>query len=121
MSGHLTTTREEFEANYVPVLQKALAAGCHFVVGDASGTDEHAQIWLQNHNAGAVVYHMFTAPRRNVGFPTKGGFGDDLRRDAAMTRDSDFDIAWVREGRESSGTAENLIRRNNENQTSSNE
>jgi hypothetical protein len=55
---------------------------------------------------------MLEKPRNNVGgFPTIGGFGSDDARDAAMTAASDADIAWVRPGRTSSGTAANLARR----------
>lgn len=120
VSGHLDITKEEFADNYVPTLQQALNDGCTFVVGDARGADTYGQVWLNLHKANVVVYHMFTTPRTTVGFPLKGGFEDDLSRDQAMTKDSDFDIAWVRPGRESSGTAENLKRRNDEDRTHSN-
>ena len=44
-------------------------------------------------------------------FNTKGGFNSDEERDAAMTKDSDIDIAFVREGKRMSGTAQNIVRR----------
>ena len=40
-----------------------------------------------------------------------GGFGSDQERDSAMTGNTDEDIAWIRPGRERSGTAKNLMRR----------
>jgi len=112
VSGHLKISSDEFEEHYIPLLEKALSEGAQFVVGDARGTDAKAQQWLSGQGANAVVYHMFENPRNNVGnFPTKGGFESDSERDTAMTQSSDFDIAWVRPGRESSGTAKNLARR----------
>jgi ribosomal protein S16 len=55
--------------------------------------------------------HMLAAPRNNTGFPTVGGFATDEERDEAMTLASDVDLAWVRQGRENSGTARNIARR----------
>lgn len=53
---------------------------------------------------------MFIVPKL-YGFKTVGGFESDRVRDEAMTAASDADIAWVRPGREKSGTAKNLKRR----------
>ena len=59
-----------------------------------------------------TVYHMFESPRNNYGgYTTVGGFNSDSEGDEAMTAVSDEDIAWVRPGREKSGTAKNLARR----------
>lgn len=112
ISGHLSLTNEEFQEHYIPQLEKALEAKGTFVVGDARGADTKAQAWLREKGAEVIVYHMFTSPRNNVGnFPTKGGYISDEQRDCAMTLASDKDIAWVRTGREDSGTAKNLKRR----------
>jgi hypothetical protein len=111
VSGHLDLTQQEFDDHYAPRLLKALDAECSFVVGDARGCDRMTQEWLWVYNAFVTVYHMLEAPRNNVGFPTVGGFMSDAERDAAMTADSTRDVAWVREGRETSGTAKNLARR----------
>lgn len=54
---------------------------------------------------------MFDKPRFNLGFKTSGGYKNDEERDAAMTKNSNYDIAWVRPGKEKSGTAKNLERR----------
>jgi hypothetical protein len=54
---------------------------------------------------------MFENPRHNCGFDSVGGFRTDKARDEAMTENSNKDIAWVRPGREKSGTAKNLKRR----------
>lgn len=114
VSGHLDLTRSEFQEHYAPRMQAAFEEGASFVVGDARGADLQAQDWLlfaQCPVERVKVYHMFEAPRNNVGFPTVGGFTSDGERDAAMTAGSTDDIAWVRPGREKSGTAENLKRR----------
>jgi hypothetical protein len=113
VSGHLDLTAEEFEQHYVPRLDEALKKEAVFVVGDARGADTRAQNWLKDRGAQAVVFHMFEQPRNNAGFTCKGGYKSDADRDAAMTVASDADVAWVRPGREKSGTARNLARRQN--------
>lgn len=115
ISGHLSLTQQEFALHYKPRIDAALAAGESFVVGDARGADVMAQGYLAEAGCKEVtVYHMFDTPRNNpAGFPTVGGFQGDTERDVAMTAASDSDIAWVRPGRESSGTQANLLRRNN--------
>lgn len=112
VSGHLDLTDVEFTYFYVPKLTAAIVDPyAKFVVGDAAGTDSIAQQWLYSRTRRVTVYHMFDTPRYNHGFPSKGGFTSDQERDEALTRDSDQDIAWVRPGREKSGTARNLARR----------
>jgi len=115
VSGHLDLTPEEFEEHYVPKLQAAVERRDWFVVGDAKGADTMTQAWLHEQQLAAtvtVVCHMFGSPRNNVGnFQTVSGFVSDEARDAYMTAQSDYDIAWVRPGREESGTAKNLARR----------
>lgn len=112
VSGHLDLTEAEFLTNYTYRLFEAHQAGAKFIVGDARGCDTMAQIYLDGLGADVTVYHMFTAPRNNVGNrPTVGGFEADLARDEAMTAASTEDLAWVRPGREKSGTAKNLARR----------
>jgi hypothetical protein len=123
ISGHLDLTQEEFEAYYLPYILEALLEGNDFVVGDAPGADEMAQKYLAKRipqispASRVTVYHMYTIPRHNAGFATKNGFTKDTSKDAAMTADSDFDIAWVRPEKHSSvsgrvsGTEQNLLRR----------
>jgi hypothetical protein len=113
VSGHLDLTVAEFDEHYAPRLRAALAEGAFIVVGDARGTDAMTQALCRD--AGyrhVVVYHMREHPRTNVGdHAVIGGFQSDAERDVAMTGASDEDIAWVRPGREKSGTARNLARR----------
>jgi hypothetical protein len=121
ISGHLSLTREEFETHYQAAIEKALDNGATFVVGDARGADALAQQFIMD-IAGprtainsVVVYHMLEEPRNHIhGLPTKGGYTSDEARDAGMTAASDADIAWVRPGREKSGTQKNLDRRQQE-------
>ncbi len=113
VSGHLTITEDEFYDYYGTPITAALANNHKFVVGDARGLDSIVQKYLFEVGVKDVtVYHMFDKPRNNkYNFPTIGGFKSDEERDAAMTAASDYDIAWVRPGRENSGTAKNLMRR----------
>ena len=112
ISGHLDLTANEFLEHYVPLIDSALSGECSFIVGDARGTDAYAQKYLSGKNVSVTVYHMFDSPRNNSGFPVVGGFESDNSRDKQMTADSQIDIAWVRPGREKSGTQRNLARRN---------
>ena len=111
VSGHLRITAEEFAQHYQPRLEFHIANGDVFVLGEAPGVDSLAQQFLKSRGASVTVFHMFEKPRFNAGFPTKGGYQSDDERDAAMTAASDADVAWVRPGREKSGTARNLERR----------
>jgi hypothetical protein len=70
VSGHLDLTPDEFEAHYRPAIDEALARGEAFIAGDARGTDALTQKYLLGKRAAVVVYHMFTSPRNNAGFPT---------------------------------------------------
>ena len=110
ISGHLDLTQAEFNEHYRPQIDIALSKNQGFVVGDARGADTLAQQYLFGKTEAITVYHMFESPRNNAGFPTKGGFQSDKERDEQMTRDSHQDIAWVRPGREKSGTQKNLDR-----------
>jgi hypothetical protein len=78
----------------------------------APGVDVMAQNFLKKFGSiNVTVYHMLTTPRYNAGFPTRGGFMNDVERDYSMTVASTDDIAWVRPGCERSGTGNNLDRR----------
>lgn len=117
ISGHRDITEAEFNNYYVPVIKHILDvdAEATFVVGDYHGVDIMAQNFLVacGMQDCTTVYHMFTAPRNHNVCITKcvGGFQTDEERDSAMTKASDFDIAFVRKGRWDSGTAQNIKRR----------
>jgi len=112
ISGHLDLTAYEFVQHYIPLIDQALKEkDASFVVGDYRGGDNMAQLYLTGRTNNVTVYHMFKSPRHNAGnFKTKGGFKSDTERDSQMTRDSTIDIAWIRPGKEKSGTARNLKR-----------
>lgn len=112
VSGHLNLSEQEFSDHYVEKISEAHALGHTFVVGDARGADARALQFIGEIFGTAVVFHMFEAARNNPhAFPTRGGFQTDDLRDEAMSKASDYDIAWVRPGRETSGTAANIERR----------
>jgi hypothetical protein len=115
VSGHRDITDSEFNTHYAPKLDKAIQEGHQIVVGDYQGVDYLAQKYLSDKNyQKVVVYHMFIKPRYHIpGYPTRGGYTTDEERDGAMTKDSNYDIAWVRMGKEKSGTALNVVRRAN--------
>lgn len=126
ISGHLDLTEQEFEEHYASKIRKAIENHDRFVIGDARGADSMAQKYISqiyfsqnkilrktNLDCPVVVYHMLDKPRNNnYGFRTKGGFKNDTERDKQMTLESTYDIAWVRPGKEESGTAKNVNRRN---------
>lgn len=116
ISGHLNLTEEEFKEHYEPLLWRAVRSGHAFVVGDAPGADAMAQEFLSQRlrRISVTVYHCarFPSPRNNIGdFPVIAVGDSQTAKDKAMTLASDYDIAWVRPGREDSGTARNLARR----------
>lgn len=135
VSGHVNITPEEFALHYTPKLEEALARGDEFVVGSAEGADKMALIWLAKAGVAhkTTVYGYEKNPNTmsdrirgciRLGFNTRQGFESYTKRDAKMTEDSDYDIAWVRPPEECkkllgeaynpdrvSGTERNLIRR----------
>ena len=118
ISGHRNITESQFNIYYKPSLDHAiLVTGRKFVVGDYYGVDIMAQEYLKGKvsDSDVTVYHMSEKPRNYVeGFCTKGGYAFDEERDAAMTNESDIDIAWSQNPK--SGTARNLERRKELNQ-----
>lgn len=117
ISGHRDLTKAEFDQHYQGRIFKAILEECDFVVGDAPGADAMAQACLEAWRRKGflfkvTVYHAGRTPRHNVGhFPTCGNYASYPAKDSAMTAVSDFDIAWVRPGKETSGTARNIARR----------
>ena len=120
VSGHRDLTISEFREHYVPLIQKIIKddVWCEFVVGFCEGCDLMFIEWMTEHapSHDLLVFHCTHIPEN---------FWDDYPNiylypcddfetcDTAMTRNSDFDIAWVRLGREDSHTAKNIKRRYN--------
>lgn len=119
ISGHRDITSQEFEEKYVPVIYGELVANpeARFVVGDYQGVDIMSQNYLIDvlkiDPDRITVYHMFDEPRNAHPLIQhfKSGFHTDSERDEAMTKASFKDIAFVRDNKRMSGTAENILRR----------
>ncbi len=119
ISGHGNLTFEEFIEYYKPQIDKALELNHFFIVSDFRGCDVLAQEYLKNKTDKVVIYHCFDKPRYRVDIIDldsgdwyyKSGYNNDYNRDEVMTKNSDYDIAWVRIGKENSGTAKNIKRR----------
>lgn len=117
ISGHRDATIEEFNKYYVPVLNYIFLTERvpTFVVADCEGIDRMAQDYLAKREAKCMVtvYHMHDKPEYLASdlFKTKGGYNSHIERDSVMTRVSTTDIAFIRSGKENSGTAENVLRR----------
>lgn len=113
ISGHLDVSKEEFEKHYREKIDQGIARGDAFVVGDSRGGDSLGQQYLAKKGVkNVVIYHLHQRPFSNFGnWQTRGQFTNHTQKDAAMTRDSTYDIAWVRDPERSSGTRRNLERR----------
>ena len=119
ISGHRDITEQEFEINYATALEFTVSEfpDCKFVVGDYYGTDIMAQNYLLDvlgiDPSRVTVYHMLDEPRNKNEKVVNlvGGFKTADERDAAMTNASSSDIAFVRDIKQNSGTAQNILRR----------
>lgn len=126
ISGHRDLSYNDFNQYYKPVIDYIVdnddEAG--FVIGDCDGVDKFAMDYIfQNYKCALVIYHMFSTPRNipkglseNPGLEGvyfQGGFISDEERDSAMTKISDLDIAFIKDNRWNSGTAQNIKRRHN--------
>lgn len=113
ISGHRDATKLEFETHYVPILEELIKnRNNFFVVGDCPGVDRFSLDFLsENWFSNVTVYHIGFLPMYNRAFYTNGNFRSDIQRDFAMTLDSEFDVCWIRPGKERSGTQMNIDRR----------
>lgn len=104
ISGHRNLSYEDFEKYYTPIIDKAIREDdeAKFVIGDCCGV---AYIFNKD-ICHITIYHMFNKPRNIPEANTRvildlvdfrGGFKSDEERDS--TRDSDFDIAFVKDCR----------------------
>lgn len=119
ISGHGNITFEEWTENYKSLIDKALGENAHFILGDFKGTDVLSMEYLKDKTQNVTIVHCFSKPRYKpdtFDLPSscwkfEGGFKSDEERDMYMTQHSNEDIAWVRKGKENSGTAKNIKRR----------
>lgn len=119
ISGHRDINEDEFN-RYKTEINKILEEqpDALFIVGDYGGVDILAQNYIIDelgvNPEQITVYHMFDEPRNiNPKIMNKiGGFQTDEERDSAMTNNSFKDIAFVKNHKKLSGTAQNILRRN---------
>lgn len=112
ISGHGDLTKEEFEEHYQPLIHYGIVHEHYFIMGDFKGADKMALDYLIELGYDKVIItHMFQHPRNKTYYNTIGGFVSDEDRDSYMTNHSDYDIAFVREGKHKSGTSKNIKRR----------
>lgn len=119
VSGHRDLTMEEFDRHYVYLLDRVLAEDtfAEFVVGDWEGFDTMFVKYMEDYYSDVIIHIFYVyEPRVKEGNYNEYRFHecnsyDDC--DEAMTRHSNFDIAWIRPGREDSHTAKNIKRRFN--------
>ena len=118
ISGHRNLTEKEFKDNYrEPITNAAYEDHSTFIIGDCIGADIMAQNFLLEvlkvNPDRITVYYADDTPRMINPKITKlkGGYKTYSERDAAMTADSNIDIAFVRNEKKLSGTGENLLRR----------
>ena len=123
VSGHRDLTREEFEEHYAPLIKKVIEYDewPSFIVGDWEGCDtlfvEH--LILEGYLVPFIV--TYTDKLRTEKLINRFNKECILAKseqlntydecDTYMTKNSDFDIAWIRPGREDSHTAKNIKRR----------
>lgn len=131
ISGHRNLSYEDFEKYYIPEIDRIIRYDISpkFIVGDYEGVDKFAMDYIYDnieYDGELQIYHMHETPRNTPldmsiedinkdysGVHLVGGFKSDEERDSAMTRDSDCDIAFIKDNRWDSGTAQNIKRRHN--------
>lgn len=109
ISGHLYITESDFNKYYAPMIDEAIENNHYFIMGDARGVDfkaldylvkknvpkERITVYYQNNSWGVKGYDE---EYFNV---VKGNYRSLEERDARMTSESHYDIAWVRSKEES--------------------
>lgn len=121
ISGHRNLSEDEFINYYIPEIDNIISNDntSRFIIGDCDGCD----IMAQNYLFDSVGYNkdyitIYTCIRENgQSFVNPNatniidGFPNDIERDIAMTKNSHYDVAYVRNNMELSGTAQNILRR----------
>ena len=126
ISGHRDLTLDEFNKIYVPRIEEVLLKddNAEFIVGDCEGVDKFAMDYIFTNTArGLYICHIGKKPKhvpnesvyderiKDYDVYLIGGFSSHVARDTYMTKNSDFDIAFVKDNRWNSGTAQNIKRR----------
>lgn len=119
VSGHRDLTMEEFDRHYVYQLDRVLAEDpyAEFVVGDWEGCDTIFVKYMEEYYTDVRIHIFYVFSSRieegefnEYRFHKRDNYDEC---DTSMTKNSDFDIAWIRPGREDSHTAKNIKRRYN--------
>lgn len=130
ISGHKDLTEQEFNEIYVPKIENVLAIDDSpvFIMGDNDGVDTYAMDYLFSHRLEPKMYICTISsipqnlpedyikffkdnPEVVTNFGIISMFKSNIERDIYMTKHSDFDIAYVKNDRWNSGTAQNIRRR----------
>lgn len=119
VSGHRDLTEQEFIEHYQSIIDDIIEQDnyAEFVVGDWEGCDSLFINYLNEELCGQKIHIYYVdnprvcVDKENKQVLHKRDNYDEC--DASMTKNSDFDIAWVRPGREDSHTAKNIKRRYN--------
>ena len=113
VSGHRDLTKEEFEEHYVPLIQKVLKSDIfpEFIVGDWEGCDSMFLNFIKDYEVHVIITYVEEIPRIDITGASWLRLKTYDKCDEQMTITSDFDIAWIRPGREDSHTAKNIKRR----------
>ncbi len=134
ISGHVDLLQSEFDQHYIPAINQAINNGNHYVLGNARGGDTMGLTYLLSQKVDPThitiyVYDKYVSDYDNkkkyahLDVNIKCGYQSYTSRDADMTTNSHYDIAWVRSKEASkvlygdaykprvSGTQHNLNRR----------
>lgn len=116
ISGHRDLTQQEFDIYYKPKIDQVLTSdkNATFLVGTSQGCDCMAIKYLDEKQAWFKIFPYekeYYKPKNGTGYVSKIIFTSYDERDKYMTLHSNFDIAWIRKGKESSCTAMNILRR----------
>lgn len=124
ISGHRDLTKEEFTQHYIPWIIRVMITDprAEFVIGDWEGCDTMALEFILSQSS-YICISIYYVDKLNIRIfgkhPTifekvcvyRCKSYDEC--DSIMTSISDFDIAWIRPGKEDSYTAKNIKRRYN--------
>lgn len=132
ISGHRDLTREEFKTYYCHVIDAYInwiniesnlgKKQVTFYVGDCEGCDRFAIEYLVgklNRNIKLVICSLKEKFDGQINYDlcindnisVIKEFNTHEERDCYMTEQTEYDVLWVREGKWSSGTAQNYVRR----------
>src|SRR5680860_88981 len=106
ISGHTNLTPLEFQTHYHQALDTAIQEDHDYVIGHSGGGDQMGLNYLFNKGVDPSKITIYVYDRYNKGLVAKYSrigvnvkdeqYGTYTQRDSAMTRDSDYDILWVR-------------------------